>query len=125
MIEPEQEFNQQYLPPEKKPLLNKQSFLKIIIFSLIIILLILFIFLFYVLSAQHSQPITTEPTPEPEIYYPHPTSSIQIQPSYLATDSAILKTKAEVESNISTANSLDLSESNLSFPILDFEIGFE
>lgn len=125
MIEENQEFNQEYLPPVKKPfiiVLTKRSFLKIIIFTLIIILLIFFIKLF---SSQQQNPVIIQPTPEPEVYFPRPTSSIQLQPSFLATDSAVLKTKAEIESNINTANSLDLSETNLSFPILDFEIGFQ
>lgn len=121
MIEPENEFNQEYIPPIKKSL-NIPVFKLIIFVSLIIILLI---FLIRVFSLQEDPFIYPEGTPEPENYYPRPTSSIQIQPSYLATDAAVLKTKSDVEANINSANTLDLSESNLSFPILDFNIGFE
>lgn len=120
MIEPEQEFNQEYLPPVKKSF--KIPVVAILIFSLIIILLIFLINLF---SSQQNQPIITQPSPEPETYIPRPTSIIQLPPSLLATDAAVLKTKAEVEENVNTANTLDLSESNLTFPILDFNIGFQ
>lgn len=126
MIEQEQEFNQEYLPPVKKPSIiniNKRGLLKVFVFSLIIILLILFLINNF--SSQQNQSVVTQPTPEPEIYFPRPTSSINLPASALASDAAVLKTKTEVEENINTANTLDLSESNLSFPILDFNIGFQ
>lgn len=120
MIEPENEFNQEYLPPEKKSF--KINLKIIFVFTLIIILLIFLLLLFL---PKTTTPIVNPPTPEPETYIPRPTSSFQIPASSLATDAAVLKTKSDVEANINSANSLDLSESNLSFPILDFNIGFE
>jgi hypothetical protein len=122
MIEPEQEFNQQYLPPVKK-FINKKGLLIITVISLIIILLIIFLVNFF--SFQQSLPVKIQPSPEQEIFVPHPTLPLKLETSFLATDAAVLKTKAEVAENINLANSIDLSESNLTFPILDFEIGFQ
>ena len=119
MIEPEQEFNQEYIPPVKKTL-------KIPIVPIAILIIVVLILIFISLSYSQKTPLVEiTPTPEPETYFPRPTSNLQLPPSVLATDAAVLKTKSEVEENINAANTIDLSESNLTFPILDFNIGFQ
>ena len=115
----EEEF-QKEVNPEYIPKVIKTPLVPIIIFLIIMFVVSLLFLVFKSKGPNPSLPSTTE-IPE-AIYTPKP-AVIKIS-SPLATDAAVLKIKKEIEDNLNTANSIDLSESNLSFPIIDFNIGF-
>lgn len=88
------------------------------VFIILIALLVIFIF-------NRPQVVNNNPNPttvSEEQFTPKPAEIKTVSP--LATDAAVLKVKKEIEENTNQANTIDLSESNLSFPIIDFNIGF-
>lgn len=123
MIEAElqKDFNQEYIKTaEIKPTKSKSPKILII---LAVAILAIGLLIFIATNKPNNKIANITPTITPE-QRPIPTpSEIKIN-SPLASDAGVVQVKKEIEENVNSANTIDLSENNLSFPIIDFSIGF-
>jgi len=116
----DQDF-EKILPIEEEP---KQKILpKKIIFlgGLLLLFLLILILISLNLKQKHSfSDVFPTPTPTPT-----PTLIEEItNPSFYATDSAILKIEEELKKIEQELDSTDLKESSLNLPVLDWEVKF-
>lgn len=120
----ENDVNPEYVPPERLQFHIKMPALKIIPLAITVILVLVFAALALSLSnnPNNSVVVVNSPTPQASVFKtPSPTNP----PSIFATDAGLIEVKNKIEENLNYTNTVDLSESNLSFPILDFDIDFE
>lgn len=102
----------------KKVLPKKPIIFGGIFFGVLLILVLLAVFLNFPLS--RSEPIMPSPTPTP-----FPTFIPEISnPSFYATDSAVLKIEEELKKIEQELETTDLKEANLNLPVLDWKIDF-
>ena len=119
----EQNFENIPVGEEKKP--KNKNFLpqKMIVFGgiffAVLLILVLGAILLPFLSGK-SQPASSLPTPTPSLT---PTPEIA-NPSFYATDSAILKIEEDVKKIEEELDSVDIKEKDLIPPALDWEIKF-
>jgi hypothetical protein len=89
-------------------------------FALLLVLLIVGL----IVKSVSSRPVAKVILPTPVITS-LPTPATLTNPSKYATDSAVLKLEQNLKDNETKLNSLDIKESNLYPPQLDFDIKFE
>jgi|GEM_PF-5997184 len=117
-----------YIPEEEYPV--KKEVKKIDSFTVIVVILlsiILFILIFSLISyfTSINRPKEKNENIKPTITIIKPSPTLVIKPSSWATDSAILKLEEKINSQGESLNSIDLNETVLTFPSLDFNINFE
>lgn len=101
--------------------LNK--FEKKLFIPFLVIFVLVLLFLFFFLKNQKYAPQITIPSPAPT---PSPTPIIEqvTSPSAYATDSAILKIEEDLKNINNDLQSVDLKETSLYPPLLDWEVKF-
>lgn len=117
-----------YIPEEEYPV--KKEVKKIDSFTVIVVILlsiILFILIFSLISyfTSINRPKEKNENIKPTITIIKPSPTLIIKPSSWATNGAVLKIDEELKNQGVNLNSIDLNETVLTFPSLDFNINFE